>query len=233
MSIIVPVYKEAEQITDFLRALQVHDIDTLLEVIIVDPLGDTHAAIPDSLKGWEKLKLVSTDSQGRALQMNVGASEATGDVLLFLHADTRLPRNALFSLVDLLKKEKCDAGAFNLSYDDTRFRFTFIGWLASLRSRVTRNPYGDQGFFIRRKVFEELMGFHPLPLFEDVDICQRMKKRGYKIGFVSDAVVTSARRYQQCWICVSVQNIVLALLYYCGVNPEKLAKIYYKKKTND
>ena len=229
ISIIIPVYNEEDIINDSLRALKVHDVDNLNEVIVVDCKGNTNNAISEKNKSWNKVQLITTKAKGRALQMNVGAKHASGDVLLFLHADTKLPRNALFKIVDLLRKTNCSAGAFDLSYDNPKLQYKITAWVASMRSRLTKTPYGDQAQFIYRKTFEEVFGFHPLPLFEDIDIFRRLKKQGHTVAIIREAISTSARRYERCWFCTITRNILITILYYVGIHPEKLARMYNKK----
>ncbi len=229
ISIVVPVFHEASLINTMLRDLQIFDVDYLLEVIVVDCIGDTVDAVNSSLASWEKLQLVKTKSQGRALQMNVGAAHATGDILLFLHVDTKLPQNAYFSIIDLLKPEIYDAGAFDMRFDVDNWFYRMIEFNISIRSRLTKTPYGDQAIFVRRKVFQKLKGYHPLPIFEDVDFCRRLKKLKFKIGFIKNHVITSARRYEKCWFCTLTRNWIITVLYYFGADVNWLAKFYNKK----
>ena len=226
ISIIVPVYKESKIINAELRSLKVHDAEHLKEVIVVDCLGDTISAVEHDLITWDKLKLVKSEVKGRAMQMNLGASKATGDILLFLHADTELPRNGLFSVIDLMRNQKISAGAFDLSFDIDSLLYRITAFNSSMRSRLLHSPYGDQAIFVRRLIFEEILGFHNMPLFEDVDLCRRLKNNGFKIGFTGTAIVTSSRRYQKSYTMAILRHWWITVLYYFGIDVEKLAKLY-------
>jgi rSAM/selenodomain-associated transferase 2 len=226
ISVVIPVLLELDIINSLLKSLRMHDAEHLREIIVVD-YGNTTINSVDWQNGeWEKLNLISSNLRGRALQMNLGAKVAKGDILLFLHADTILPRNALFSIIDLLKDEKYSAGAFNLGFDDDSLKFKLLGIITSLRSKLTKIPYGDQALFVRKEQFDEICGFMPMSLFEDVDFCRRLKAKKFQIGIVSSKVLTSSRRFQKCFMCNIIKNWFITILYYLGYDVDKLAKLY-------
>jgi rSAM/selenodomain-associated transferase 2 len=223
-SIIIPVLDEAECINPLIRHLRKHSAENCYEIIIVDgdPQGGTINVIQD------KNVICMTSDKGRAVQMNAGAKAARGKVLLFLHADTRLPQNALTKIENILKSEKYVAGAFDLKIDSDKLLLKYIAAKASIRSRINRIPYGDQATFIRKSYFEKIGGFAEIPLMEDIDLMRRIKKRGDKIHIFRDHVVTSSRRWKKEGVFyTTLRNRVLTILYFLGVSPEKLAK-YYK-----
>jgi len=157
--------------------------------------------------------------------MNAGAKKASSEILLFLHADTLLPNHACDLIVQSLKD--VDAGAFDLSFDSKNIFLKTIAKVASLRSRLSRLPYGDQAIFIKKDVFHTLNGYEDLPLMEDVNLMQKLKKYNYKIQILPECVITSARKWENSGIVyTTLRNWILIVLYYLGVHPSKLAKFY-------
>ncbi len=222
-SIIIPVLNEADEIDALIRHLKmIKKRDG--EIILVDgsPEGDTLRAIGD-----HEVVCLSTPP-GRAKQMNAGAARAAGGLLIFLHADTRLPADALALIDDKMKGENCVGGAFDLDIGSDRFIYKWIALAASLRSRLTRIPYGDQAIFIRRDFFDRLGGYPDIPLMEDVALMRRIKRAGGRICFISTPVRTSPRRWEKEGILyTTLRNWMLITLYSIGVSPETLSK-YYK-----
>lgn len=225
ISVIIPVYQESERIEGVVRSLEPMAEGVPHEVIVVDgdPSGGTIAVLPD--KGV--LKLMAP--KGRARQMNAGAARAAGDILLFLHADTLLPRGAFRNITRAMQDARCVGGAFDLGFQDRRWVFTLTGRCASLKHRLTRVPYGDQAIFMRKDYFESLGGYPDIPLMEDVELMKRVKRRSGRIVLLTDAVATSARRWETDGILFTmVRNWTLQALYLFGVPAEKLARFYDK-----
>ena len=194
-----------------------------IEIIVVD--GDPEKSTLQSIKDPDIIKIVSP--AGRGVQMNHGARAATADLLLFLHADTVLPENALKAILGISRDKGVAAGAFDLAIGDAHPAFRIIEKVATLRSRITRIPFGDQAVFFKSECFWALGGYKPIALMEDVDIMRRLKKKGYKIRFIADSVITSARRWKkEGLVYTTLRNWMLQLLFYFGVSPEKL-KMYY------
>jgi rSAM/selenodomain-associated transferase 2 len=162
--------------------------------------------------------------RGRGAQMNAGARASQGKLLLFLHADTRLPAGALAKIREALADPAVAAGSFCLSFDRDD------PWLrAYARCSRINHPlftYGDQGLFLRRVAFEEVGGFPELPLMEDVEIQRRLRRRGRFVK-LPDPVVTSARRFVRHGVVrQQLRNVALVSLYYLGVSPARLARGY-------
>jgi rSAM/selenodomain-associated transferase 2 len=222
-SIIIPVLNEQEQINSLLAHLRSQDFKYPYETIIVDgdPQGGTMKAIQDK----EVISIVS--EKGRGHQMNVGASLAQGDILIFLHADTRLPPDALKKIAQVLENEKYVGGAFDFGIDSDRLVLKYIAARARFRSRLNRIPYGDQAIFVRRSYFDKIGRFKEIPVMEDIDLMRRIKKRGDKILILHDRVKTSARRWEKEGVFyATLRNQVLVALYYLGISTDKLAKYY-------
>ena len=222
-SIVTPVLHEADSIgahIDRLRGLKGADS---CEIIIVD--GDPEQTTIRSIKAAEVITCSS--KAGRARQMNAGAARAQGDIIIFLHADTELPCKALDKITDVMINEEYVSGAFNLGIHSDKLALKMIAYVASWRSRLTRIPYGDQAFFIRRDYFLKIGGYKDIPLMEDVELMQRIKKRGDKIYIIPDRASSSPRRWEQEGIVFcTLRNWVLISLYFCGVSPKTLARYY-------
>jgi len=223
ISIIIPVWKEASIINQFIGHILSLKYDDSFEVIVVDgsPEGETVHSI------HEKTVKKFMAQRGRARQMNKGAVHAGGKILLFLHADTLLPEGALQRISALMEKGAVVAGAFELGIDSARPVFRIIEKAASLRSRILRIPYGDQAIFIRKDYFRALGGFREIPLMEDVELMRRIKKAGDRISIIPEKVKTSPRRWEKEGILFcTLRNWTLISLYFLGVSPERLAKFY-------
>ena len=153
---------------------------------------------------------------------------AEGDIVIFLHADTHLPFEAFALIESALRDPGRQAGAFDLAIASDRPIYRMIAKIASLRSRITRIPYGDQAHFFRRNYFQDIGGFANIPLMEDVEIMGRIKKRGERITIIKRAVTTSSRRWEKEGILrCTLRNWLLICLYFFGVSPERLS-IFYK-----
>jgi rSAM/selenodomain-associated transferase 2 len=222
-SIIIPVLHETEIINLLLESLKDITKDYSAEIIIVDgsPTQDTLAVITDT--SVQKLHSI----QGRAVQMNTGAAHATGEILVFLHADTFLPPNALSKIQNCLQNPDIVGGAFT-SQPNSRNRFIQAIYKTSmLRAHITRAPYGDQVIFLRKTFFDTLGGYANLPLMEDVELMRRVKKKGGRIMILPDIALTSARRWTQEGILYSwLRDNYIIFLYWCGVPAQKLEQFY-------
>jgi rSAM/selenodomain-associated transferase 2 len=222
-SFIIPVLNEADHINSLIDHVRSLPRSDECELIIVDgsPGGDTIKAIN---RGGVSCYV---SERGRAIQMNSGACAATGEFLIFLHADTRLPHHALTLIEQAMVKENIDGGAFDLRIDSDRLSLRFISRVASLRSRLTRIPYGDQAIFIRKNVFNRLGQYPLIPLMEDVALMRSIKKAGGRICIVPERAITSARRWEEEGIIfATLRNWCLITAYVLGVAPDKLQRYY-------
>lgn len=223
VSIIIPVLHEAETINALIAHLRSLDAGQAREIIVVDgdPEGSTIKAVQDA-----GVRLLIS-GRGRARQMNRGGAAARGDVLLFLHADTFLPANAAGLILSCLEDRRVVAGAFELGFLTERRIFRITERYVSLRTRLTRIPFGDQAVFIRRDYFEAIGGFREIPLMEDVELMKRIRTQGGRIAILPAKALTSARRYEREGIVFcTLRNWSLQFLYMLGVAPERLAKWY-------
>lgn len=223
VSIILPVLNEAGAIDRAILAVREAGSGDPVEIIVVDgdPQGGTIKAItvPDVR--------TAVAEKGRARQMNSGAGIATGDILLFLHADTRLPPNAFLLIKDAMKDPRYVGGAFSLGFDTQRAIFRITEKYVSLRTRLTKVPFGDQAIFIRRDFFARSGGYREIPIMEDVELMTRIRKQEEQICILREKVLTSPRRYEQEGILFcTFRNWTLQALYASGVSPERLAGWY-------
>jgi len=222
-SIIVPVFHEGGRINDLIECVNDLDSDRNAEIIIVD--GTKERDTLTAVRSNHVIKISS--EQGRAKQMNAGASVARGEILIFLHGDTELPIHALRKIGSFIGQTKYVGGAFDLGIKSDKLIFKVIGTLSSLRSRLNRVPFGDQAIFIRKEYFRKMGGYKEIPLMEDVELLRRIKKSGDKIRIFYDRVMTSPRRWEkEGVIYCTLRNWTLQALYLLGVSPHKLIKFY-------
>lgn len=225
ISIIIPVLNEAARIAAVINQIEK---SAEIEIIVVDGGSiDNTVEVASSLG----VRVISTQ-KGRSLQMNTGAQIASGEILLFLHADTELPQGFAALVHAALNQLQVIAGAFELKIDGGHRGLRLIEKMVSLRSHFFQLPYGDQAIFIKAKTFWQFGGFPELPIMEDFEFIHRLKRYG-KIKILPAAVITSGRRWQQLGILkTTLINQFMILGYYLGIPPEKLA-YFYRKKRNE
>jgi rSAM/selenodomain-associated transferase 2 len=194
------------------------------EIIVADG-GSTDRTV-ELATDYNEVTVVRS-GRGRGLQMNRGALAAKGTVFLFLHADTQLEEGWSRGIEAALSDTAVAGGAFTLRIDGDERHFRLIELWVKVRCTVFGLPYGDQGIFVRRAVFQELGGYRDIPLMEDVDLVRRIKRTG-RIKLLSRKAITSARKWsREGWIKVSLMNQFLMILFRLGVDPRRLAKLYY------
>jgi rSAM/selenodomain-associated transferase 2 len=226
ISIIVPIYNEAEALPAFLAHMKVlqAEIDEGgdgIELILVD--GGSSDASVDRIED-AGLPYLSAE-RGRAVQMNVGAAAASGDVLLFLHADTIIDGAALRAARRTIASGAV-GGYYRVRLSSNRTLLRLVGRLISWRSKLSGVATGDQAIFTARAAFEQIGGYAPLPLFEDLDLSRRLKRLGRFIA-LDVPVITSSRRWESGGTMATILRMwTLRVLYYCGVSPARLARHY-------
>ena len=224
-SIIIPVLNESPIINQTVGHVFRISSGFDHEVIVVDGAGD--GSTVSSIRSGHVVKIISP--AGRGKQMNAGAAVASGEILLFLHSDMELPENALGLISSAMETGRYAGGAFDLCINSDRKIFRLIERVASIRSRLTRVPYGDQAIFLKRTLFEEMKGYQEIPLMEDIEIMSRIKKSGHEIHIIPQKVKTSARRWQnEGVIYCTLRNWTLISLFHMGVHPDKLVRFYYR-----
>jgi rSAM/selenodomain-associated transferase 2 len=198
------------------------------EIIVVDGGSSDQTAM---IAGQYKIPVFKSIAN-RATQCNLGASVARGDVFLFLHADTWLTQGSYQCFLDVMQNPEVIGGAFGYKLDNSQndWRERIIGFGVKLRVRFFRLPYGDQGYFVRRHIFEKTGGFAPVPLMEDVEWFRRIRREG-EVALLSAPLITSARRiHERGWVKSILINWTIIILYKLGVPPERLVSIYYRTK---
>jgi rSAM/selenodomain-associated transferase 2/rSAM/selenodomain-associated transferase 1 len=223
ISVIIPALNEAHNIVDTITSIS-HGSNT--EIIVVDGGSiDNTVSIAKTLGA----KIIQ-GSPPRSRQMNQGADAASKDVLLFLHADTRLPKNFDGSIFHALKQPGVVAGAFELRIDSPVPSLRFIERVANWRSRCFKMPYGDQTIFMFSKVFHQMGGFPNVPIMEDFELIQRLRKKG-DVVTLPQPVITSPRRWlNQGILKTTLVNQLVILSYFMGISPDSIARLYCRSK---
>ena len=222
ISIIIPTRNEADSIGRLLpELLAVPGV----ELLVVDG-GSTDNTV-DIAKSLGAQVLSSPP--GKAKQMNAGAEAAHGNILLFLHCDTKLAPGFVVQIEAALNQPEISAGAFQLSIDSKGFGLRVIEWLVNFRSKILQMPYGDQGIFVTTDMFFSVGAFPPQPIMEDFEFIRKLRKRG-KIKILPLHATTSSRRWERLGILKTTAiNQAIIIGYLFGVSPEKLAGWYRKR----
>ncbi len=219
ISVIVPALNEAGNIERCISSIRSGEN---IEIIVVDGEscdGTVDIALSLGVTVVESLP-------GRGCQMNVGAEHASGDVYVFLHADTFLPEYYDWHIRAALCDSEILGGAFEFSVDEPSWSLRLIERMVCWRSRVFDFPYGDQGIVVRRECFEEIGGFSEMPLMEDYEFVLRLRKRG-GVGIIPLPVVTSARRWYEVGVWrTTLLNQVCVIAYRLGISPERIVRWY-------
>ncbi len=189
ISIIIPTLNEEETISQCLET--VVDIPGI-EVIVADG-GSTDRTV--EIVGQYRDVKIGSSEMGRSIQMNKGAEYARGEILLFLHADCVLSREAVLNVRSVFEGSSFVGGAFNIRLLSDKFPYQIIEKGINFRSKFFKLPYGDQGLFVKRSVFEELGGFREMSNCEDLDFICRLKKQG-EIIILDERISSSIRRWE-------------------------------------
>ncbi len=232
ISVIVPLYNEGERVVRLvahLRAIAglgevvlVEASDAPCSLAVIDALDNTLRAQADHRP---LVRMVRCATPGRAVQMNLGARQCGGSVLLFLHCDTRLPPTAAAHIAQRMARGHL-WGWFDLRLDAPGAAYRLLERAISRRARMGRIATGDQAMFIQRRAFVRLRGFAEIPLMEDVEMSRRLRRLG-RPRPISQPVVTSARRWQQNGLLRTVLLMwKLRLLFWLGHDPARLAARY-------
>lgn len=223
ISVIIPTLNEEKHLPQTLARLE--NVENL-ETIVAD--GGSRDATVELAKARNARVICSPP--GRGVQLNQGVKESSGELLLFLHSDTRLPSNFSPLIHQTLDHKNCAAGAFSLNIDSPKKSLLFIAYCANLRSRILQLPYGDQAIFTSRRIFDRVGGFAEVPIMEDYIFIKNIQKYG-KILTVDESIMTSARRWQNMGtIRTTLINQLIVAGYNCGVKLSTLAHWYQRLK---
>ncbi|MGB6926335.1 TIGR04283 family arsenosugar biosynthesis glycosyltransferase [Psychrobacter sp.] len=230
LSIIIPLLNEAGNLPELIAHIVRLD-PAPQQVILVDggSVDGSVAIAKEMLKSIETAQSainwrIIESTVGRAQQMNAGAMLATGDVLLFLHADTELPADAIDNVQQAVAQY--DWGRFDVGLDSREPLLKIVGSMINQRSRLMGIATGDQAIFIKKSVFEQIGGYPDQPLMEDIELCKRLKKIA-RPACLKSKVITSARRWQQhgTWRTIFLMWH-LRFDYWRGVSPDVLKQRY-------
>ncbi len=220
ISIIIPTLNEADSIAETLDSLA--DFGEIVEIVVVDGgSDDATLAIAQNYN----VKILHSP-RGRGQQLHIGGNAASEEILWFLHADTIPAANAAFEIKRALQNERIVGGNFTIRFNGERFAAKFLTWLYP-QLQYLGLIYGDSAIFVRRKIYEKIGGFKPFPIFEDLDFIERLRKAG-DIVTLAAVVTTSARRFEgKSFILTFLRWTILQILYWLGVSPNTLLKIYF------
>lgn len=221
VSIIIPALNEAQGLASTLPELV-----GKAEVIVVD--GGSR---DETVSVARRVGAIVVESErGRARQMNAGAARSRGDILLFLHADTTLPDNAI-ALIDESLEQGALWGRFNVRLSGSHWLLRLVERFMNMRSCITGVATGDQAIFVRHDLFEQLGGYAELPLMEDVELSKRLRDFKWP-ACIRKPLTTSSRRWEHYGI---VRTILLMwrmrLAYFLGASPQRLAEDYRRSNT--
>lgn len=221
ISIIIPVYNEATHIEPLFCELI--NIKKHCEILFIDGGSKDNTREKIIENGFSVLP---SHKKGRAAQMNAGANQATGDILWFLHADSKLPIHAL----DEIRAAICNgynAGCFKIKFDSSHFLMNLIGVFSNLRVKTRGIAFGDQGIFIEKTFFRDLGGFRDIPIMEDYDLSLKIRKTGVKLCQINDSILTSERRFvANGRFKTMVRMQYLQHLYRKGTGIDQIAEMY-------
>jgi rSAM/selenodomain-associated transferase 2 len=223
LSVIIPVFNEEDIIADTIETVRENGGDFLHGIIVVDG-NSTDNTVPEAEATGAKV--VTSPTKGRAAQMNYGAEQAEGEILYFLHADSKPPTNFDQKIVEAISSG-FKSGCFQLAFDTDHFLLDFYAWCT--RFDIDAFRFGDQSLFVEQSAFFEVGGFREDHLvMEDNEIVRRIKKK-YSFVILDDAVETSARAYLKVGIIkLQLIFILIYLLCFLGVEQETLADIKRK-----
>lgn len=224
-SVIVPVWRDPEPLARLLPMLTARDADLIVAV----PFGEApqYAALLASRPG---VRIVEAP-RGRAAQMNAGAAAADGRWLLFLHADSQPDPDWQTALHEAEARPDVVGGAFRFALESRDPRARILEAAVLMRVRLLQLPYGDQGIFVRKRIFDAIGGYADLPLMEDIDLVRRLRAKG-RLYLSRRRIVTSARRWERDgWLRRSAANLTLAARFMLGAPPARLAQRYFGRQS--
>ncbi len=231
LSVVIPTLNEAAELPTTLAALHAGARPAaardapgdVIEVIVVDG-GSRDATVTIARNSGA---IVIEASRGRGVQLAAGGRLARGDVIVFCHADCRLPAGWPAAVRAAFAGDpRVVGGAFPLAIAGGRRSLALVAAMANLRSRVTRYPYGDQALFVRADAYRAVGGFAPLPLMEDIDLCRRLRRVGRLVQLDLPVTVSGRRWEREGWVHTTLRNWSLAALFYLGVEPARLKRWY-------
>lgn len=222
ISVIIPFINEKKYLPGLIDQLR-PILDLGHEIILVDGGGTDNFSKKNADDG---ITLYYSD-KGRSKQMNLGASRAEGDILWFLHADSRLEQPVM-DYIDGMDEADLSWGRFNVKLSGKKYIFNVISMMMNMRSSFTGIATGDQGIFVDRELFKLVGGYNDIEIMEDINICKKLKRITAPLNFKL-IILTSSRRWQDKGIIKTILLMwVMRILYFIGVSPSLLIKFYEK-----
>ncbi|MFN0110413.1 MAG: TIGR04283 family arsenosugar biosynthesis glycosyltransferase [Blastocatellia bacterium] len=224
ISIVIPVFNEEAQIAETLAGLKT-EAGQRVELVVAD--GGSHDYTAEIARSFKSVQTVVCGRANRGWQMNEGVKVASGEILLFLHADVKLPDGSLDSIRQALNDERMLGGCFQIRFPaDARDSLRLVAWGINLRTRWFKTATGDQAIFVRRRIFDEIGGYETFPLMEDIALFNELKRRG-QVVVLNGQVEISPRR----WLKFGVWRTVLLMYalrlgYWLGIHPATLKKFF-------
>lgn len=224
VSVVIPTVNERKGLAETVARLRLTAGRGDIEIVVADG-GSTDGTTEIARRVADKL--VASPARGRAVQMHQGALAADGDLLLFLHADTRLPGGWLGALLDAWSsKPRPGATAYRLDFESAKPIYRVIATLGHWRSRKTGVPHGDQAVACRREDYLRVGGFPPVSLMEEYFLLPKLARLG-PVVVMEEAVLTSVRRYERNGpVFNALRNAAIIALFKAGVSPERLRRLY-------
>jgi rSAM/selenodomain-associated transferase 2 len=222
VSVIVPCWNDGDALTSCLQT--VRELDGIAEVIVADASSEASCARVAASMG---ARVVHCEQPNRGRQLNAGSSVASGEILLFQHVDTELTQKHIDAIRHALNGDGHVGGAFYRKFDRAHRMRQWLVPLVRWYNRRGGALYGDQSLFVRRDVFKQMGGFADIPLMEDVEFSRRLRRVGCVL--LDPPVGSSARRHRKLGsLRVTLQNLMIMVLYRCGVSPARLHRWYYR-----
>ena len=223
LSVIIPVYKDAEPLKKLLTDLKAIT-SIICEVVVVD--GSRDEDLKPLIEAFSDVRFIESEPQ-RAGQMNAGAKHATGEILWFLHADTRLPENIMDVFLSFRKQTARVWGRFNVELDSKLRSLKLVAFMMNKRSAITSIATGDQGFFLFKDTFLNIQGFPAQSLMEDIEFSKKLKSlsRPY---IPKVRLTTSSRKWLSEGIFKTIRTMwYLRFIYWLGASPDRIHQLYY------
>jgi len=218
ISVIIPTLNEEDYLEKTISHILQQKGNYDYEIIVVDGGGEDRTV--EIAKQYTNIIIIHSNTRQRAYQMNLGASKAKGDILLFLHADTILPEDAFEEIENILQDKEIVAGGFKGKFKSEKGNKVIYIEFYYLISRIFNIILGDQALFVRKDVFNKVNGYPNIEIMEEFSSSRKLRKYG-KLTLSNEVVPPSYRRFKQGFVKTNLIFLLITLLYYLKVNPKK------------